>query len=131
MPSRQLETVERRYSGPQRLIPYGHIYSTLNVEMIETSNGDARRIFDAWQESANGGDTFRPKYYDDIITDLKLDVFDKSGKVVRTYIMKDCFPISVNPSQLAWDNENSYLVIPIEISLWRWYAVETPETINR
>jgi hypothetical protein len=91
---------------------------------------NTRKIFDVWQELANGGESFRPAYYDDIICNLKLEMFDKDGKVSRTYIFEECFPVSINPSQLGWDQDNSILTIPIEIAYWKWRAIETETSVN-
>lgn len=116
LPARQVETQERVYNGPSRLIPYGLIYSNLNVEVIEGKNLRTRELFDTWQELIYNGSKYTPLYYDDIIADMALDVYDKSGNKVRQYRFRDVFPITVAPSQMSWANENSFLVIPIEFS---------------
>lgn len=122
LPSRQLMTQERRYHGPQRLIPYGVVYSTLNVNLIEGKNLRMRELFDAWQDSiftpigTRGDMIYRPQYYDDVVTDLYLDVYSKDGALVRTYTFTDVFPVSVNPSQLSWSSTDQVMTIPIEFS---------------
>ena len=123
VPSRQLETIERRYNGPVRLVPYGHIYATYNVEFIETSSMYVRKLLNFWQEAANGYDAFEPAYYDDIVGEMRLDVYNKDGQVQASYMFDEVFPISVNPSTVAWDSENTMMVIPVEFSYWRWREV--------
>lgn len=125
LPSRQVETMERRYHGPQRLIPYGHIYSTQNIEVFENKKVETRKFFDAWQEAINGGDTFKPLYYDDVVCEMRLTVYDKNGDIQRVYIFEEVFPVSINPSQLDWEAENTILTIPVELAYWRWISTDT------
>lgn len=122
LPARQLMTQERRYAGPQRLIPYGVVYSTLNVNLIEGKNLRMREIFDTWQDAIFGTSgtrdhqVYRPQYYDDVIADLMIDIYDKSGNVVRSYLLTDAFPVSVNPSQLSWSGMDQVMTIPVEFA---------------
>lgn len=128
LPARQLMTQERRYSGPQRLIPYGAIYSTLNVNLIEGKNLRMRELFDTWQDCIFGTSgirdyqVYRPRYYDDIIGDLMLDIYDKSGNVVRSYLITDVFPVSVNPSQLSWSGDSQVMTVPVEFAYHEFVA---------
>lgn len=122
LPSKQLETIERRYHGPQRLVPYGSIFSTLNLEFIEDDKYSVRNFFDTWQDFAFGGDKYRPAYYDQIIADMTLTVFNASGVAVREYVFKDAYPISVNPSQMTWDTNNNILFVPIEITYFEFVS---------
>lgn len=125
LPSRQIETQERRYSGPQRLIPYGIIYNNLNVELIEGKNLRMREIIDVWMDmiygasfELGGSDMPTPAYYDDIIGEMLLKVYAKSGEVVRSYKFRDVFPVTVAPSQLSWSGDNQILTIPVEFSYY-------------
>lgn len=126
LPARQLETQPRQYAGPMRLIPYGMVYSNLNVNLIEGRNLRMRELFDIWHELCFIGPSedmhHVPMYYDDIICDMEIKVFAKNGDLVRRYILKDCFPIAVNPSQLSWDAHDQVMVVPVEISYHQFIA---------
>jgi len=130
LPARQLETQERRYNGPSRLIPYGLLYSNLNVELIEGKNLRMREFLDAWMDFIYGGEKGmdyypRPLYYDDIICNMELRVYDKSGNIVRTYILQDCFPVTVAPSHLSWANDNQFIVVPVEFAFHDFIALSS------
>lgn len=133
LPARLLETQERIYTGPSRLIPYGMIYGNLNVQMIEDDKLSMREFFEAWQDFCfTGGELHnRPLYYDDIVTDLYLDIYNKSGENIRTYRFYDCFPISINPTQLGWAEENQMLIVPIEFAYHQWISIPVDITKKR
>jgi len=125
LPARQLMTQERRYVGPQRLLPYGILYGTLNLNLIEGKNIRMRELFDTWQDSVFSGANYRPHYYDDVICDMTIDVYDKSGNKVREYLLKECFPVSVNPSQLSWSGNSQIMTVPIEIAYHEFIGKST------
>lgn len=133
LPARLLETQERIYTGPSRLIPYGMIYGNLNVMLVEGQNLQMREFFEAWQDYCfTGGELHnRPLYYDDIVANIQLFVFNKSGERVRGYLFQDCFPISINPTQLGWAEENQMMVIPIEFAYHQWTSVTMTTTEKR
>lgn len=122
LPSKQLESIERRYHGPQRLVAYGSIFSTLNLEFIEDDNYSVRNLFETWQDFVFGGGDYRPSYYDDYIGEITLKVFTAEGRQVRSYIFTDAFPISLAPNQLAWENVDQFVIVPIEISYHEFVA---------
>jgi hypothetical protein len=137
MPSRTLETMDRRYAGPFRNVPVGHTYTTLQIQLLEYGDRKSRKIFDVWQElimdNQNG---WNVPYYKDLVADMYLRVynkFDESGSSAKTegyttpaaiYKFYDAFPVSIANSQLSWDNRNQVLIIPIELAYHRWESVK-------
>lgn len=126
LPARQVETQERRYSGPQRLVPYGLLYATQQVQFLEDSKYSIRTMIDEWQDSIFNGREYSVRYYDEIICpEFVVRMYDKLGQVVRTYRFKEVYPISVNPSQMAWSDRNSYVRVPVELA-YHEFTVENP-----
>lgn len=130
IPTRQFETMERRHNGPQRVIPYGLIYASHQMEIIEDELSNTRAIFDTWMWSCfNELDLYKVKYYDDIIApEVNIKVYNSSGEVIAIYRLKEVYPINVGVSQLAWDSRDQFMTIPVEFS-YREFVVEYPKGI--
>lgn len=122
LPARQFEIVDRRLTGPARMMPMGLIYQTLTVEVLEDDWNRVREIFDLWQDAIyNEQNSYRVAYYDDMIaTDMILTTYDKEGDPSRIYRFKEVFPLAINPSQMNWNSENQSVVIPIEFAYREW-----------
>lgn len=123
MPSRTLETLERRYAGPMRNVPIGHTYTTLQLEFLEAGDRKSRKFFDQWQElitSANDG--WSVPYYKDLVADkIELRLFNKyASSPAAVYTFHECFPITIGASNLSWGSHNQIMTIPIEIAFHRW-----------
>ena len=54
LPQRQLEVQPRFTNGPQRMIPFGAIYATTVIDVIESDQYDMRRFFDEWMGIISG-----------------------------------------------------------------------------
>jgi hypothetical protein len=54
LPQRQLEVQPRFTNGPQRTIPFGAIYATTVIDVIESDQYDMRRFFDEWMGIISG-----------------------------------------------------------------------------
>lgn len=138
LPGRTLDVVERKYSGPTRLVPTGYVYQALPISIYETREHNVKPFFDKWMETVAQHDYWFTKYYDDIIMpNLVLDLYPKNPKIssakqatpIATYILSEVYPISMNAVQLDWNTTNALTIINIEIQYHRWVAVDyTPKT---
>ena len=102
-------------------MPFGLIYSTQQLEIIEDESLTVRSIFDKWQSAVfNEENSYTVAYYDDVITNFTLRIFDQAGEMVKEVRFFEAFPVAVQPSQVSWANSNSNLIIPIELAYREW-----------
>lgn len=129
LPQRQLESLPRFTNGPQRLVPYGLVYSTINLEIIESDSYKIREFFETWQDLIYKKDNgYQVAYYNELISNkLKIVAYSGIGQPVRVWTMKEVYPIAINSSQMSWDAANQYLVINVELAFHEWDATD-PKT---
>lgn len=131
MPGMVLDVIERRYSGPYRLIPVGFTFQIMPLMLYEDSDYSVRNLFDTWMYSiAEDRDLF-VKYYDDIIAkQMNIYLYKKGGgakdemEPVRTYMLEEVYPLSVSPIQLDWSANNTVIGVSIELQYHRWSVME-------
>lgn len=133
LPGRTLDVVERKYSGPARLIPTGYVYQALPISIYENHANNVKPFFDKWMSLVAEQDFWYTKYYDDIIVpELRLHLYPKSPKSdsandalpIKTYILTEVYPISVNAVQLDWNTTNALTIINVEIQYHKWKMQE-------
>lgn len=130
IPTRQFETMERRHNGPQRVMPYGLIYASHQIEVIEDELMNVRALFDTWMnECFNENNLYKVKYYDELIApEMNIKVFNASGEVIAIYKLKEVYPINVGVTQVSWDSRDQFMTIPVELS-YREFTVQYPKGI--
>lgn len=133
LPGRNLDTLERRYTGPSRLIPTGYAYQPMTISILETENHDVRGLFDRWMNHVASYDSWFSKYYDDIIAqELRLELYTRSpwldsaggATPVKVYTLKEVYPIAVTATQLDWGSNNNITVINVELQYYIWTATD-------
>ncbi len=133
LPGRTLDVVERKYSGPTRLVPTGYVYQTLPISIYENHANNVKPFFDRWMETISSHDYWYTKYYDDIIVaELRLHLYPKNAMgdsakdalPIKTYILKEVYPISVNAVQLDWNTTNAMTIINVELQYHHWERAE-------
>lgn len=129
LPGRNLDTLDRRYTGPSRLIPTGYAYQPLLISILETENHDVRGFFDKWMGYIADGASWFSRYYDDIIVqEMRLELYTRSpwldsaggATPVKVYTLKEVYPIAVTATQLDWGSNNNITVINVELQYYIW-----------
>lgn len=133
LPGRTLDVVERRYSGPTRLIPTGYVYQAMPISIYENSARNVKPFFDRWMSLISERDGWFTKYYDDIIVkELRLHLYEKASKKdsansalpIKTYQLLEVYPISVNAVQLDWNTTNAVTIINVELQYHTWKIMD-------
>lgn len=131
LPQRQLETIPRFTNGPQRLVPFGSIYATTTIDVIESDQYDMRKFFDGWMsavvqqatpdgKAVSQSNKYKMRYYDDIVAEFVIVAYAANGLPQARWTLKEAYPIAVNSSQLNWSSINQYVNIPVEIAYHEW-----------
>ena len=130
LPQRQLETQPRFTNGPQRMVPFGIIYATTVIDVIESDQYDMRKYFDDWMGRMSGltgdegatesKDRYKMAYYDDCVATFIIVAYAANGLPQAKWTLKEAYPIAVNATQMNWANVNQYVTIPVELAYHEW-----------
>lgn len=130
LPQRQLEVQPRFTNGPQRMVPFGTIYATTHIEVIESDQYDMRNYFDTWMdaitsqsfgsEKVSNVNKYRMQFYNDIVAEFVIVAFAANGLPQFRWTLKEAYPVAVNASQMNWGAVDQYVTIPVEIAYHEW-----------
>lgn len=126
LPAVSVEQAARFTNGPVRQVPAGNMFQPMLVEFYEDDNYQVRNFFDTWVRSIHqASNAFRVKFYDDcVINVMHVYVYNEKGIRTRQYTFHEVYPSSVNPTQMAWDTQNSATIIPVEFTYHNWTMVD-------
>lgn len=107
-PSQNLATVENRYIGNTRKIPYLKTYEDLTGIFYCSEDLREYRYFLKWQELAIGKD-HEVNFYNDYIGSIRVTQLDKQLNDVYTFpTIQEVYPLTVNAVPLAYVRNNEF-----------------------
>jgi len=107
-PSQNLATVESRYIGNVRKIPYLKTYDDLTAIFYCSEDLREYRYFLKWQELAIAKE-HEVNFYEDYIGSIVVTQLDKSLKQVYTFpTINEVYPLTVNSVPIAYVRNNEF-----------------------
>lgn len=113
IPSRKFNTIEVKTSGFTRKIPNNYIYEDISFSFIDTNNHLALNIFSKWLDGINNPFTNTGKFYDDYVSDIKVNMLNKTNEVTNYASMIKAYPIAIDEIPLSWDSTEGYNKIKV------------------
>jgi len=133
LPSRSLMTVDQRFHGPVRRIPYAAMYSTMQLQVLLSENMFEREILMSWQDMAlsGGGHTsvrnanyqahatapFDASYYNEVVGTVEILQFPESPSLQGAAASQKSFLDTLIGTAQAVGFDPSQLTSPFGINL--------------
>lgn len=135
--------VRRQGIGNLEKFPYAPNIIDQNLTFYGDSDGKVWQFFERWMKliqnhdassgpsgktgygSPTGATPWEHAYKSEYAVDITIDVFDYYSKKKISVKLIDAFPVMLAPIQMAWENQNQVIKIPVEITFRDWYAVST------
>lgn len=137
---------------PIRSVGYGTIeqrpieagFSQVNTTFIVDANGKAFRFFQQWLALINNwsrepigimrgtdleyGEWNYPTTYEGIVEIHSLNPTGPQGTEIITYQLMKAFPIQVGDISVAWENNDSFMKLPVQFAYNTWNTKNIPQT---
>lgn len=99
-------------------IGHNTLYSNVPVEFIVDSEFDLARSFHSWMDLINKADRtvdnpYLIGYKDDYATTMSISQYNRQGFQTSQCTLYDAFPIEIGDVQIAYDDMDSYFVLPV------------------
>jgi hypothetical protein len=135
----------RRYGyGNVEKRPYVAINNDVSLSFLSDSNADVWTFFQQWirmivnydmrhgiyNPAKNNGvlkgqKPFELGYKYEYCSDVEVIVFNEQGKETLKVILREAYPTFVGDVQLNWGDTNSIARIPVTLTVYDWYNVDT------
>jgi hypothetical protein len=127
IPGYNIRTSVRNTGSETRKIPYARTNG--DVDVVFTSSGlmEERKFLDKWVVGMLQ-ENMEIAFYDDIITDITIEVLNQSNETIYEYILKECYPITVN--SIGLDRKSTNEAQSFQVTFYYW-KIETKDLISQ
>ena len=120
LPGRSFTTSDTKYSGEYFKQPYNSVYSLHNFTFHISQDMYEKIIIDKWMDYIINAGTQEVAYYDNFITDITITTQDTANRDVYSIVLKDAYPVYVNPVTFSHNESNSYCILIVQFAYRRW-----------
>ena len=112
LPEKALQTYSTRTYGPLRDFPREIENSTIGFNVLSGGTYVEHELFSSWIDNIAGHDKldndplFNVAYYDDIITEAELVMYNEDGEPSYICYLNEVYPRQVGGITLDWDSKN-------------------------
>lgn len=113
LPASNVGMIEAPYFGRVAKMPGDRTFEDWTGTIINDEDFKVRNGLELWHNGMNkinqGTNSLRDLNIDDLtgyVQDVKIEQFGKGGNIVKTYILKNAWPINIGPIQLGWENRD-------------------------
>lgn len=109
------------FRGRQMKISGDKTFENWTVTVINDTDFAIRDAVERWSAGINGHATneglVNPQDYQ---VDLTVEQLDKDGTTVKTYVLRDAFPVNVSPIDVAYDANDQIEEFTVEFAYQYW-----------
>jgi hypothetical protein len=99
-----------------RQMPLGFTYSPINLTFHLSADHREKKFFDEWLNMAYNDTTNTLNYYDDFVGSMIISQLNRNNTVLKSYLLYESFPISVNEINVGSDMENNITDLSVSIA---------------
>jgi len=115
-PGKQIETLDySMYRNPLK-IPTGFINDEVTIKFRLTEDFFAKAIFDRWLNGIIDQKTYKQRYLEEYVVDIKLEHQNKEDKVKYGITMRDAYPLTMSSVEKSQETTNSILTLDVTFS---------------
>jgi hypothetical protein len=119
LPGVNFSTAQNRSFGEFRETPYEKLYEHINLSFYVDKDMKVKELFDAWHNHIYDPKTRSFNYYDNYVTDIKIEVQDGAGKPTYWVDLHECYPKSVGAVQLDYASRD---VMKLSVTMaYKWF----------
>ncbi len=126
VPSSTMGVMELPYGGRVLPLPGDRIYEEFTTNMIAVNDHNVRDALERWSEGINGSESNTGlSNLEDFMRDIVLEMLDQQDNVVKTYVLRDAWPVIVGQADLDQGATDSFVEFPVT---WRYVNYESNTT---
>ena len=126
VPGHNIATFDHNVVGVKRKIPNEELYDDLSTTFYNSHHIDELKSITKWLKMIGGGESYRLAYYNDIVSDMQINIYDLRENITSSIRIFEAYPIGVSEIELSYAGE-----LPSEITVnWSYHSFEIDSKIN-
>lgn len=131
IPGINILTGDRHYHGPMIKMPYGVLYTDVQMSFYCSEDQRERHFFEDWINSIIDPITRDVKFYDSYATSIDITNYDNSDNTSLKCQLTKAFPTSITPIDLGYSNTQQVMKIMVGFAYQRYIPLSrTPREIE-
>jgi|GEM_PF-6586229 len=128
IPGVTIATNQIRIHGEVREAPNEKMFDNASMSFYVDNNMEVKKFFDQWIESIQNPFTRNFNYYDDYISEIKIEVEDTKDRKRYEITMEECYPKNVGQIQVGYDQkEVMKLQVSMNYKYWNSRSFSAPK----
>jgi hypothetical protein len=123
LPGVNYSTTQIRTFGEFRETPYEKLYDNLTMSFYVDNDMKVKGLFDDWIGSIQDPITRTFSYYDQYISEMKIEVQDLQNKTRYEMTLYECYPKNIGSIQLDYANKD---FMKMQVTMQYKYWTATP-----
>lgn len=120
VPGHNIGSFDHSLIGPTRKIPNEELYDDLSMSFYNNHHIEELKVIDKWMKLIGGKETWRMAYYNDIVADMIINIYDLKENLTSVVRIFEAYPIGVSELELSYAGE-----LPSEITVnWAYHSFE-------
>ena len=105
IPGHNIGTFEHSIMGPKRKVPNEELFDDLTLMFYNTEHLDIINNITEWMKMIGGGGTYRIAYYNDIVADINIVIYDLRENKIAEVKFAEAFPVGMAEVEMAYNAE--------------------------
>lgn len=97
----------------KRAIPTGYKWGDVKFSFIENQQYQIYKLFSKWIASINNPITNTGMFYNDTISDVKINFFNKKNNIISYIALEEAQPKSVEITDFDWGSSNTFVSVDV------------------
>ena len=114
LPGVNISTAPVRTFGELREAPYEKLFDNLNMTFYVDNNMFVKAFFDRWINCIQNPQSRTFEYYNNYITNIKIEVEDMKDRKRYEVELYECYPKGVSPIQLSYESKE---IMKLQVSM--------------
>jgi len=120
IPGHTTGSFEHSVIGPKRKIPNEELFDDLTMSFYLNKYIEEANIFHRWIRMVGGDSSFRMAYYNDIVGQVQLNIYDLTDKLTANVVFYEAYPNGMSDIEFGYDTQE-----PIEVTInWSYHSYE-------
>lgn len=123
IPGHSIGSFEHSIIGPQRKLPSEELFDDLSVTFYNNDHLDELKVMNKWMKMIGGNETWRMAYYNDIVADMQINIYDLKEHKTNSVKIFEVYPVGSSEVPLSYA-ENAPSDITINFT-YHSYEIES------
>jgi hypothetical protein len=136
----EMNPVHRYGVGPSSFFPTNVNFSDTRITFLDTQTNGIWKTFYSWINqifdfsggaTGNRSPSYAVEYKKNYVAPTAMiTIYDNDGNITTKVVLEDCFPYSLDNTDLSWGHNNDLFTVNVSLRFNRWFELSYGSNVN-